>query len=99
MKGIVTVGLLLSSACSHHVYLQVPDTSPGARYTCRGTGECKPATTDVPSDLNRRGTVFVNLPRQCQGHIQRIVILDADSDEPVVDVTCAPIEEPIQPMQ
>ncbi len=93
------VTLLLCAACSHHVRLQSPDTAPGSRYACKVNAECKPATEDVPSELNPRGTSFVTLPRECRGHIHQIVILDADSDEPKVDVTCAPIEEPIQDMQ
>ena len=69
-----------------------------ARCSVKGA-QCQPATEDVPSDLNPHGTSFVKLPRQCQGRVHQIVILDADSDDPKVDVTCAPIEEPIQEMK
>ncbi len=92
--------IALACACSHHVRLQAPDTSPGARYSCdKKSDHCQPATQDVPSDLNPHGVSFVKLPRQCQGHIHQIVILDADSDDPKVDVTCAPIEQPIEEMK
>ena len=97
--GILALALISLSACSHHLRMQSPDTAAGSRYTCSPGAQCTPATEDVPAELNKRGTQFVALPKQCQGHIHQIVIQDADSDNPKIDVTCAPIEEPIQPME
>jgi hypothetical protein len=98
LRAPLLAGWVLS--CSHHVRMQSPDTAPGARYTCnKQSKECTPATTDVPAELNQSGTTFVNLPRQCQGRINQIVVLDADTSNPQVDVTCAPAEEPIQEME
>jgi hypothetical protein len=79
--------------------MEVPQTSAGARYTCEPGKACVPATTDVPSDLNPSNTAFVILPAECKGHINRIVVLEADSSKPKLDVTCAPLEEPVQEMQ
>ena len=89
---ITAVCLVGLGACAHHVRLAAPETSPGARYTCKPEVGCEPATTDVPSDRNRSGTTFVVLPRECRGSFNEIVIQDADSGEPTVDVTCAPPE-------
>lgn len=95
---LVTLTLTLG-ACSHHVRMEVPQTSAGARYVCEPGKACVPAATDVPSDLNPSNTAFVTLPTECKGHINRIVVLDADSSKPKLDVTCAPLEAPIEEMQ
>lgn len=100
MQRLGSLGLLLvmsAVACARHVRLTTPDTDPGARYVC-GAGGCQPADVDVPSERNPSGTAFINLPRQCAGKIHQILIVDADSSEPKVDVTCAPAEEPIDTM-
>jgi hypothetical protein len=91
---IVCAGLL-TGCPSRHVRLVNRATTPGARYTCGAAGECKPATVNVPSELNQSGTTFVVLPRQCSGRIHQIVVLEAQSGKPEIDVTCAPLEEPI----
>jgi hypothetical protein len=82
------------------VRLVAPDTTAASRYSCEpGDGKiCTPATTDVPSDLNQTHTAFVILPRECKGRFQQIVVIDADSSEPKVDVTCAPEEAPVEEM-
>lgn len=95
--GLAGLALCLGG-CAHHVRLTSPDTDPGARYVCDGAGTCEPATTDVPSEENPSGMTLVILPRQCAGKIHQILILDAGSSEPKVDVTCAPAEEPLGTM-
>lgn len=106
--GAAVVALLLgASGCARHVSLHVADTAPASRYTCRPGPKltCTPAVVDDPAHLNQAGTAFVILPRQCAGRIHRIVVLNASSSNPEVDVTCAPIEdrderpEPIPEMQ
>jgi hypothetical protein len=98
--GLILVLPWLVVACAQHVRLQVPDTSPGARYRCqKQSSQCAGATTDVPSELNPYGTTSITLPRQCKGRIHQVMILDADSSNPVVDVTCAPEEPPIEEMK
>lgn len=98
-RWLLFMVLVPLGGCSRHVRLESPDTSPGARYTCSSQAPCQPANVDVPAELNRSGTVFVILPRQCEGRIHRLVIINADSSEPEVDVTCAPPDEPIEPMR
>jgi hypothetical protein len=97
---ILTIVLMstLAGGCAHHVRLQVPGTSPAARYTCTQTGGCKPLAVDDPAATNPSGTSFVNLPAECHGRFNDITIIDADSSEPHVLVTCAPPEEPIGDM-
>jgi hypothetical protein len=105
MLTYVGLALLLSlgSGCSRNVKMAIPNTAPGPRYTCGpvdsgGKSTCKPAATDVPADLNKPRTAFVIMPEQCDGRINQIVVLDAGSSDFVVDVTCAPPEKGIQPM-
>jgi hypothetical protein len=96
-----TLGVLFvvaAEGCARHVRLTTPATDPGARYVCRGEGECQPADVDVPSERNPSGTTAITLPRQCAGKIHQILVIDAGSSEPKVDVTCAPAEEPIETM-
>lgn len=84
------------TACAHrHVSLENPSTSPSARYICPADARpCSPATTDVPSERNPSRMTFFSLPQQCAGRIHKIVILEADTSTPHVDVTCAPFEDP-----
>jgi hypothetical protein len=98
--ALLLLAAVLSACGGSQVRLVSPDTTPGSRYTCQpGEGApCQPATTDVPEDLNRSGTVFVILPRECKGKIHQIVVLDAGSSHPKVDATCAPQEEPVEEM-
>lgn len=94
---VLVMGAELIGGCGHrHVSLENPGTSVGARYVCPpGAGACQAAREDVPSDRNPSGMTFFALPRQCAGHIHKIVILEADTSNPTVDVTCAPVEEPV----
>ena len=92
---------LCATACAQrHVQLMFPDASPGAEFTCHPTeGQaevCEPATVVDPPGENREGTVYVTVPRECQGHFDRITIHDSGSSKPTVDVKCAPPENRIQ---
>ncbi len=97
---LLLLAALVSACGGRHLRLVAPDTTAGPRYTCeRGAaGVCQAAVVDVPEELNQSGTVFVILPRQCQGRVHQIVVLDAESSTPRVDVTCAPREEPLEEM-
>lgn len=85
--------ILLLGACSHHVKLVTPDTSPASAYECGVETQCQPASILDDARLNQHGTAFVALPKECRGHFQQIVILDADSSHPTVVATCA-VPEP-----
>lgn len=89
LLSVSLVGAWLAAACSHHAKLVTPDTSPASAYECSVDGECHPASILDDARLNQSGTAFVVLPKQCRGHFQQIVILDADTDRPTVVATCA----------
>jgi hypothetical protein len=97
---LVLLAALLGACSGRQVLLVSPDTTAGPRYTCAPGegGVCQPATVDVPEELNASGTVFVILPRECQGRVHRITVIDAGSSTPKVDVACAPKEEPLGEM-
>jgi len=99
--GLATLaGAGVVAACSHHVRLVMPDTTSSSKYVCPiGTAPaCTPDPVDVPEDNSRSGTTFVRLPRQCQGRISEILVVDADTSEPKIHVTCAAHEEPVGEM-
>jgi hypothetical protein len=92
--------LLAAVSCTRNVRLVVPHSTPSARYDCSAEKkECLPAAHDVPADADRRGTAFVVLPAQCNGRIHEVLVLDADSSNPRVTVTCAALENAIGEMQ
>jgi hypothetical protein len=97
---LIVLATFLGACAGRQVRLVSPDTTAGARYTCAPGegGVCQPATVDVPEELNASGTLFVILPRECQGRIHQIVVIDAGSSTPKVDATCAPKEEPLGEM-
>ncbi len=92
---------LCAAACAQrHVQLMFPDASPGAEFTCHPTqGQveaCEPATVIDPPGENRAGTVYVTVPRECQGRFDKITVHDSGSSKPTVDVKCAPLENHVQ---
>lgn len=95
VRHVVCAGVSLSFlvACSHHAKLVTPDTSPASAYECSVDAVCRPASILDDARLNQSGTAFVVLPKECRGHFQQIVILDADSDRPTVVATCAAPEQ------
>ena len=90
--------VFVAEGCAHHVRLQIPGTSPSTRFSCTQAGGCVALQNDNPADINQSGTAFVNLPTQCQGRFNDITVLDADSDDPQVIVTCATPDAPIGDM-
>lgn len=91
---------VMTVACQRHVRLEFPDSSPGEEFVCQVTESqqerCAPRTVIDPAQDNRQGTVFVILPRACQGKFHQIVIHDAGSSTPQVAVKCSPLENVIE---
>lgn len=89
-----------AGCCTRHIMLKASDAQVGNDWTCSvieggdGTGpsaeKCVSKTSLLPAEQNQRGTVLVNLPSKCEGHFNQIVIHDAASSHPTVDVKCAP---------
>lgn len=99
-SAVLVCVALASTACQRHVRLEFPDSSPGEEYVCRVTESqqerCEPRTVLDAARDNRQGTVFVILPRACQGKFHQIVIHDAGSTRPTVAVKCSPLENVIE---
>jgi hypothetical protein len=92
--------VLWIAGCARHVQLKFPESEIGDAYICykttESTSNCHRADKIDPSDQNRRGTSFVILPTECQGHFNQITIQDANSSNPTVHVICAPLENVVQ---
>jgi hypothetical protein len=77
-------------SCKHTVALVDPtyrDSAVG--YVCKASG-CQPASSIVPGSDESVGMVSVVLPDQCQTKFVRLVVHDAASSDPSVEVWCAP---------
>ena len=99
-RALAVSAAICSFACEHHVQLRFPNSSPGEEYSCAVTTSqvesCKPATKLDPAERNKAGTVYVIVPRECQGHFNEITIHDSGSSHPTVEVLCSPPENRIQ---
>jgi hypothetical protein len=89
-----------SASCgARHVSLTFVGTeAAGSPKTCNvtpGKSNCADTKTDVPSDQNQTGTVFLDLPKTCASGVHRVVIHDVDSSSPTAYVECALVENPI----
>jgi hypothetical protein len=74
---------------SQHLRLTAPDTSGSVSYTCTSANTCYPASMAAPVEGQPDEAMPLIMPRECQGQIHEIVIRNADSSEPEIDVTCA----------
>ena len=100
----VLVALPAAGGCAsgQHVQLKFPDADPaaGTGYDCKPTSgdaiKCVESTSVDPAKWNQHGTLFVIMPRECQGHFREITIQKAGSDKPEVHVVCATAEAPIE---
>ena len=74
---------------SQQLRLTSPDTTGGIGYTCNAANNCYPASLATPVEGQPDEAVPLLMPRECQGRIHEILIRNADSSEPEIDVTCA----------
>ena len=81
--------LLLAGCGSQQLRLSAPDTSPGVSYTCTAANTCYPASLAAPVEGQPDEALPLIMPRECEGRIHQVVIRDADSSDPEIDVTCA----------
>lgn len=91
------LALSFTAGCSHHAKLVTPYTAPASAYECSVEVGCHPASILDDARLNQTGTAFIVLPKECRGHFQQIVILDADTARPTVVATCAAPEQACVP--
>ena len=90
------LGVLALAGCgSQQLRLTSPDTAPGIGYTCTSSNTCYPASVKAPEEGAHDDALPLALPRECHGQIHEILIRNADSSTPEIDVTCArPKAEP-----
>jgi hypothetical protein len=92
--------LALFGCGSQQLRLTSPDTAAGVSYTCTAANTCYPASLAIPAEGQPDEALPLVMPRECQGRIHEILIRDADSSSPEIDVTCAgPAAKPDAPAQ
>jgi hypothetical protein len=74
---------------SQQLRLTAPDTAVGIGYTCTAANTCYPASVNAPEEGTHDDAIPLALPRECNGQFHEIVIRNADSSSPEIDVTCA----------
>jgi hypothetical protein len=74
---------------SQQLRLTAPETSPGVSYTCTAANTCYPASLASPAEGEPDEAIPLLLPPECHGQVHEIVIREADSSSPEIDVTCA----------
>lgn len=87
--------LLLAACGTRHLVLMPPMTSPGLHFVCDPVakeGNCRLDPDWDPSKEALSGSVYVNLPAECRGLVNKIVVQRLRSGHPTVFVTCAPPE-------
>jgi hypothetical protein len=79
------------SNCAHTTLALVDPTyrDSAVGYLCKASG-CQPASSIVPGTDEKVGMVNVVLPEQCQTKFVRLVVHEAGSSDPSVEVWCAP---------
>ena len=74
---------------SQQLRLTSPDTTGGIGYTCNAANSCYPASLATPVEGQPDDAIPLTMPRECNGRIHEILIRNADTSEPEIDVTCA----------
>lgn len=77
----------LAACGSTTLTLVNPDSRPGSRYQCQPGRECIPGSIDGPAEPGSR--TELSLPKQCADKFHEITIVNADSSQPEMHVTCA----------
>jgi hypothetical protein len=88
-KLTVFSAVALLGCGSQQLRLTSPDTAAGIGYTCTSASACYPASVATPAEGQEAEAIVLTLPRECDGRIHEIVVREADSSSPQIDVTCA----------
>jgi hypothetical protein len=83
------VAFALLGCGSQQLRLTAPDTAVGIGYTCTAANTCYPASVSSPEEGTHDQAIPLSLPRECNGQFHEILIRNADSSSPEIDVTCA----------
>ena len=97
--GMAVCIVALAGCGSQQLRLTSPETSAGVSYTCTSANTCYPGSLANPVEGQPDEAIPLLMPRECQGRIHEIVIRDADSSSPEIDVTCATAEPAAAPAQ
>jgi hypothetical protein len=74
---------------SQQLRLTSPETTGNISYTCTSSNTCYPASMTGQAEGQPDEALRLLMPRECHGHIHEIMIRNADSSSPEIDVTCA----------
>ena len=87
--SIAACAAALLGCGSQQLRLSAPDTRAGISYTCTAANTCYPASLASPVEGQPDEALPLIMPAECKGQIHEIVVRNADSSEPEIDVTCA----------
>jgi hypothetical protein len=88
MSMMVLASLLAIGCGSQRLRLASPQTTAGIAYTCTSATECYPASVATAPEGQEAEAITLTLPGECKGVIHEIVVREADSSSPEIDVTC-----------
>jgi hypothetical protein len=94
VSAIVLSSLAAIGCGSQQLRLTSPQTTPGIAYTCTSATECYPASVATAPEGQEAEAITLTLPGECKGVIHEIVVREADSSSPEIDVTCGKQEAP-----
>jgi hypothetical protein len=90
IRPLIAFAVLALFGCgSQQLRLTAPDTAVGIGYTCTAANTCYPASVSTPEEGTHDDAIPLALPRECNGQFHEILIRNADSSSPEIDVTCA----------
>jgi hypothetical protein len=90
LVGCAALAALTTVGCgSQQLRLTSPETSAGIGYTCTAASGCYPASVATPPEGQEAEAVVLTLPPECKGRVHEIIVREADSSSPEIDVTCA----------
>jgi hypothetical protein len=97
MLLLCTFALAAAGCGSPQIRLSSPDTAAGIAYTCTSANTCYPGSAAIPEEGAKDNAIPLTLPHECAGMIHEILIRNADSSSPEIDVTCARPKAPAAP--
>lgn len=98
MRTLSLLLLVVSTGCApKHVMLWTNEAGTGSLYACTQQDKkytCVPAKDERVVNETLSGTLYIDLPKECEGHFRQILLHDVRSGHPQVFVKCAPPENP-----
>jgi hypothetical protein len=88
---------LLAGCAPKHVMLWTGTVGTGSLYECTEKDKkytCAPSKDETLVNETLSGTIYVNLPEECDGRFRQILLHDVPSGKPRIFVKCAPATNP-----